>query len=119
MRKFLGKRAARASSKQVMIIFTGLIVSCQTPNISSTVINIQDYEEEDAPVQDGGAAAPPEVDNDHLCVICIDREKNAVMIPCGHARFCDPCGQDLMIRERPEPRCPLCREPVAQCYRLR
>ena len=35
-----------------------------------------------------------------------------------HAKF-KAHAQDLMIRERPEPRCPLCREPVAQCYRLR
>ena len=80
--------------------------------------DIQD-DEEPAPAQDAGAAAPPEIDNDHLCVICMDREKNAVLIPCGHHSFCDPCGQDLMMRERPEPRCPLCRDPVAQCYRLR
>ena len=32
---------------------------------------IQDYEEEEAPIQDEGGATP-EVDNNHLCVICIE-----------------------------------------------
>ena len=55
--------------------------------------------------------------NPVLSLPLVGREKNPVMIPCSHAHFCDPCGQDLIIMEQPEPRCPLCCEPVEQCHR--
>ena len=40
-------------------------------------------------------------DDQNRCVICLDRPKNAIFIPCAHGQFCNPCGQELMIRERP------------------
>ena len=57
-------------------------------------------------------------DDQNRCVICLDRPKNAIFIPCAHGQFCNPCGQELMIRERPEPKCPICREIIAQCYQI-
>merc|ERR1719193_2237107 len=63
--------------------------------------------ESDHPVKPGEESSNQEVD--HVkCNICIDREKNFVCIPCGHA-FCSVCIKELSL-------CPLCRASVKEKY---
>ena len=63
--------------------------------------------------------AQQDEENDRLCILCLENERNAVLIPCGHAKFCNDCGQECMRTfTGPEPKCPLCRDPIAQCYRI-
>ena len=81
-----------------------------------------DEEEEQPPAH--VPAAGPQVDpadNDMLCCICIDRRKDAVIIPCGHHRVCERCGNDLIEEARGsgrEPTCPYCRQPVWMIRKL-
>ena len=54
-------------------------------------------------------------DEEDLCVICLDRERAAVLVPCGHAQFCLQCGlQWSQSGPGRESTCPLCRDPIDQ-----
>ena len=54
-----------------------------------------------------------------MCVICLDRERAAVIVPCGHAQFCLECGlQWSMAGPGRESTCPLCRDPIDQVIPL-
>lgn len=44
--------------------------------------------------QDDEKKIDTEEDGRHICMICMDREKNTALIPCGH-RFCDQCAKVL------------------------
>ena len=39
------------------------------------------------------------------CQICYDREVEIVLLPCGHARTCRVCTEQIMQDER---KCPFC-----------
>ena len=53
---------------------------------------------------------------DKLCVICQDREKCIMILPCRHLCICDVCQVSLMQRtDRAHSRtCPICRKIVKQ-----
>ena len=40
-----------------------------------------------------------------LCRICLDRERNTVILPCGHATCCKECAKPLQ-------NCPICRKEI-------
>ena len=47
------------------------------------------------------------------CVVCWDRPKNRVLLPCNHAEFCHVCAQKFLVDyQGVQPTCPLCREPI-------
>ena len=41
-----------------------------------------------------------------MCCICMERQCDIVVKPCGHARFCERCIERIRVRES---KCPLCR----------
>eukprot|EP01038_Epipyxis_sp_PR26KG_P010099 gene10099-13575_t len=43
-----------------------------------------------------------------LCVICQEKEKSVVLLPCRHLCLCDNCSQHSQLSH-----CPLCREKIA------
>jgi len=47
----------------------------------------------------------------NLCIICMDKQKNSVFVPCGHECVCHPCG-DKFMRQAASKLCPLCRDRV-------
>jgi len=53
---------------------------------------------------------------DKLCVICQDKEKCIMILPCRHLCICNDCQVSLMQRtDRPHSRtCPICRKMVKQ-----
>lgn len=55
------------------------------------------------------------------CVICLDRERTHVLMPCGHAAYCEQCANVLdeqaRIRGRPI-ECPLCRKVAIKAQKL-
>ena len=60
-----------------------------------------------------GVVAPPAapaVEEEALCVVCMDERKQHVMMPCMHMCVCEACAQRLL--EVPTPHCPVCRTPV-------
>eukprot|EP00088_Acartia_fossae_P006271 TRINITY_DN12898_c0_g1_i1.p1 TRINITY_DN12898_c0_g1~~TRINITY_DN12898_c0_g1_i1.p1 ORF type:complete len:376 (+),score=45.57 TRINITY_DN12898_c0_g1_i1:73-1200(+) len=50
---------------------------------------------------------------DKLCVICVDKMKRVMMLPCRHLCVCERCWEHLEASERGGS-CPLCRKPVQQ-----
>lgn len=43
------------------------------------------------------------------CVVCLDRPRDAVCLPCGHMHTCSVCAAKLPTRS-----CPLCRQPITK-----
>ena len=43
-----------------------------------------------------------ESSEDSTCVICMERQRNVVLLPCGHFGFCDVCAANISD-------CPICR----------
>lgn len=42
-----------------------------------------------------------------LCVVCQERDKCVVLLPCRHMCLCEPCSQHTELKD-----CPLCRESI-------
>ena len=55
---------------------------------------------------------------DSLCVICLERKKTAVALPCSHMVSCAACALELKRRASGHVNCPLCRKPVANFLRV-
>ena len=81
-------------------------------------IQANDEQPQDDP-QDQTPTQPQDLNDDNLCIICFANQKNAVMVPCGHGRFCFDCGNEcIRTFTGPDPTCPLCRAPIAQCIQI-
>ena len=48
-----------------------------------------------------------QAEDDRCCVICQDRPKCMVLLPCAHLCLCDHCGPLAEMDA-----CPMCRQPV-------
>ncbi|KAG9413624.1 hypothetical protein AC1031_012850 [Aphanomyces cochlioides] len=53
--------------------------------------------------------------NREECVVCLDRIKQTVCVPCGHVAVCVPCADKLVRTSR---KCPVCRAPVREVVKL-
>ena len=53
---------------------------------------------------------------DDNCIICQNREKTTVLVPCGHSDYCLQCVLEWHKNGDPEKEqtCPICREPIEQ-----
>ena len=52
-------------------------------------------------------------DPERMCVVCMEREKSVVLMPCKHQCICKECVDQLKRIaqiERKKPMCPVCRE---------
>jgi len=47
--------------------------------------------------------------DEHLCVVCLERERDEVLVPCGHMVLCHGCCADIMASSN---ECPICREEI-------
>lgn len=62
------------------------------------------------------SASPTESISKRECLLCVEREANAALVPCGHAHFCYDCASRL--REGQSPLCPICNTLVSQVLRI-
>jgi hypothetical protein len=56
------------------------------------------------------ATQKPLADQDELqekCIICVEKEPDCVLEPCGHCNYCEGC---LLRAVKSERRCPVCRK---------
>ena len=58
-------------------------------------IQANDEQPQDDP-QDETPTQPQDLNDDYLCIICFANQKNAIMVPCGHGRFCFDCGNECI-----------------------
>jgi hypothetical protein len=64
-----------------------------------------------------GVMAPAsQVEDEALCVVCMDARKQHVMVPCMHVCVCEACAQRLLDAQTPH--CPVCRTPVNHSTRV-
>ena len=65
-----------------------------------------------------GVAPPaaPQVEQEALCVVCMDERKQHVMVPCMHMCVCEACAQRPLDAQTPH--CPVCRTPVNHSTRV-
>ncbi len=54
-------------------------------------------------------------DTDSMCVVCIERPADAILLECGHSGLCVQCATMLWNQAR---RCPLCRRGFAAVMRI-
>jgi len=57
-------------------------------------------------------SASPSSDDANLCVICLDKPKSVVIVPCGHVCICSNCRHSNLQT------CPVCRETVETMLRV-
>jgi len=50
---------------------------------------------------------------DDVCVVCMDRQRDALLLPCGHIYLCMQCARGLDNRV-----CPMCRTPITRVTRV-
>jgi len=65
-----------------------------------------------------GVAPPtaPAVEEEALCVVCMDAPKLHIILPCGHQCVCEACAQQLT--QTTSPSCPVCRTPIRETTRV-
>lgn len=56
-----------------------------------------------------------DVNEDELCVVCMDSVKNAVFIPCGHVATCFGCSSDILSSSKI---CPICSVTVSSVHQI-
>ena len=61
-------------------------------------------EGEDA--EEGEAAVDVKDDGQKECLVCLDEDKDTVIMPCGHLCVCSDCGKGLVKNKHV---CPICR----------
>ena len=57
------------------------------------------------------AAPPPPPPTARECMVCMDRPRAALLLPCRHSIVCAGCAAELLGRASS---CPLCRTPIAR-----
>jgi hypothetical protein len=62
----------------------------------------------------GGAAAGK---GPRLCVVCSQRRRNVLLMPCNHMVLCEPCADSLHGQGKLSS-CPHCSKPVKQRIRV-
>jgi hypothetical protein len=56
-------------------------------------------------------------DANNICVVCMERPKCMVLLPCRHMCLCETCGQ-LTGHGGTLKQCPMCREEIAMCLKV-
>jgi hypothetical protein len=59
---------------------------------------------------------PTSVDEQSLCVVCMDEPKTHAFVPCGHVCVCQGCGDQLLAIQPLV--CPMCRENATMVMKL-
>mmetsp|Transcript_2166 Transcript_2166/g.7558 ORF Transcript_2166/g.7558 Transcript_2166/m.7558 type:complete len:84 (-) Transcript_2166:62-313(-) len=49
----------------------------------------------------------------YMCVVCLEKPKSVVLLPCRHSCLCEECAEAQQWE-----RCPLCREVVEDTLRI-
>jgi hypothetical protein len=57
-----------------------------------------------------------------VCAVCLDGAVTRVLVPCGHAKFCDACVVKLLRGggggDGTPPQCPVCRQGIESAMRI-
>merc|ERR1711997_1002205 len=76
-------------------------------NVGTDFNPIDDVKEEDLNEDD-------DEDDSKLCIVCLDGDRDHVIIPCGHICVCTDC---MWLYSRGGAECPICRAKVSMVVR--
>ena len=48
-------------------------------------------------------------DDDDMCIVCMERERSVVLMPCRHIVMCAECGHHVVSLKNG---CPMCRQEI-------
>ena len=71
-----------------------------------------------------GVAPPaaPAVEEEVLCVVCMDAPKQHIILPCGHQCVCETCAKEFkpktVKKRKTRKDCPVCRAKIDQTIRV-
>jgi len=51
-----------------------------------------------------------DIPHEKRCVVCLNGEKEVIVLDCGHVCMCLDCGHQIMTTRNPK--CPICRRPI-------
>ncbi|XP_022671119.1 RING finger protein 141-like isoform X1 [Varroa jacobsoni] len=89
--------------RQFITVYHNVMVNKKLLNIPTTQQN--GAKKEDSGQQTQLAELEGEEEDDHLCCVCLERERQ-ISLPCAHS-FCPSCIHEWQLRSNA---CPLCRE---------
>ena len=69
----------------------------------------QELTDDLATAQQQQAAIDDAMADEDLCVVCMDRERSCLYVPCNHLVVCVECDADIKAASLP---CPYCNEPI-------
>ena len=80
----------------------------------------QELTDDLATAQQQQAAIDDAMADEDLCVVCMDRERSCLYVPCNHLAVCGECDAGIMAASQP---CPMCnteidREMSLSCLRV-
>lgn len=52
-----------------------------------------------------------EISGENLCIICVERERDCLILPCKHNATCLKCSKSLAL-------CPFCRVKIQETIRI-
>ncbi|KAL4486060.1 hypothetical protein ABPG72_003994 [Tetrahymena utriculariae] len=55
-----------------------------------------------------------DVDDENMCIICMNEESTYTLIPCGHKKYCGACAEEMVKQKQ----CAFCRKPCQQSLRI-
>ena len=72
----------------------------------TTLVQVkQELTDDLATAQQQQAAIDDAMADEDLCVVCMDRERSCLYVPCNHLAVCGECDAGIMAASQP---CPMC-----------
>jgi hypothetical protein len=79
----------------------------------------EDDDDEEEDDEDDPKREPKEIKEEDLCKICFSREKNCVLVPCGHKCMCMECAKVLKKgKAQGSFICPICKRRIKQTVKV-
>ena len=56
-----------------------------------------------------------DLDDEECCVVCCDKRRDTVLVPCGHVVLCSGCCDDVVAATN---ECPVCRHAIEESVHM-
>ena len=99
--------AAHAPTSQLAGLTLGAAPAPSAPGPSGTVAQQQrqqppkqwQQQQQQQQQQQGASAASQARDDERCCVVCMDRPRSIVLVPCGHVALCQECCEAVQEKQ--------------------
>lgn len=80
--------------------------------VPSGYFSDDDNEEDDECIETNDNCIIDRHIDENLCIICYDRKKNVIYLPCRHQKYCEECSSQIAARVEGKFDCPFCKQTV-------